>query len=150
MLPVFDVRTMEEHRERSFWQQRLFGIMFAVFGAIALLLAAVGVYGVLSYSVSQRTQEIGVRVALGAERRDVMRLVVGHGLKLAGLGVGFGLLGAAGITPVIASQLYNISASDPASFAGVALFLSAVALIASYVPARRATAVDPLIALRNE
>ena len=150
LLPVFDVRTMEEHRERSFWQQRLFGFMFAVFGVIALLLAAVGVYGVLSYSVSQRTQEIGVRVALGAARRDVMRLVVGHGLKLAGIGVVCGLVGAAGITPVIASQLYNIGATDPLSFAGVACFLTAVAFLASYVPARRATAVDPLIALRNE
>jgi putative ABC transport system permease protein len=150
MLPVFQVRTMEEQRLRSFWQQRLFGLMFATFGAVALLLASIGVYGVLSYSVSQRTQEIGVRVALGAERHDVMRLIVGHGLKLAGFGVLFGLAGAFAAARVIRTQLYNVTATDPASFAGVALFLTAMAFLASYFPARRATGVDPIVALRNE
>ena len=149
-LPVFDVRSMEEHRERSFWQQRLFGMMFLVFGAIALLLASIGVYGVLSYSVSQRTQEIGVRVALGAERRDVMRLVVGYGLRLAAVGVVIGLALARLATPAIRTQLYNVTPTDPMSFAGVALFLTIVAILASYFPARRAMAVDPIIALRNE
>lgn len=150
LLPVFDVRSMEEQRLRSFWQQRLFGLMFATFGAIALLLASIGVYGVLSYSVSQRTQEIGVRVALGAERRDVMRLIVGHGLRLAAAGVLFGLAGAFAATRVIRTQLYNVTATDPASFAGVAVFLTAMAFLASYFPARRATAVDPIVALRND
>jgi predicted permease len=150
LLPMFEVRSMEEQRERSFWQQRLFGMMFAAFGAIALLLASIGVYGVLSYSVSQRTQEIGVRVALGAERRDVMRLIVGHGLKLAAIGVVFGLIGAASVTPLIRSELYNVTPTDPVSFAGVALFLTSVAFLASYFPARRATAVDPIVALRNQ
>jgi putative ABC transport system permease protein len=150
LLPLFQPQTMEELRADSFWQQRLFGMMFAVFGAIALLLAAVGVYGVLSYAVSQRTQEIGVRVALGAERSHVLRLIVGHGLRLAGAGVVLGLAGAFGVTRVIASQLYNITATDPATFGGVAAFLTLVAFLASYFPARRATAVDPIVALRNE
>ena len=149
-LPVFDVHSMEEHRLRSFWQQRLFGIMFAVFGAIALLLASIGVYGVLSYSVSQRTQEIGVRVALGADRRDVLRLVVGYGVRLALLGVVIGLVLARGVTPAIRTQLYNVTVTDPLSFVGVAVFLTIVATLASYFPARRAMAVDPIIALRNE
>jgi putative ABC transport system permease protein len=149
-LPVFDVRSMEEHRLRSFWQQRLFGIMFAVFGGVALLLASVGVYGVLSYSVSQRTQEIGVRVALGAERRDVMRLIVGYGLRLAAVGVAIGLVLARAATPAIRTQLYNVAPTDAMSFGGVAIFLTLVAILASYFPARRAMAVDPIIALRND
>ncbi len=149
-LPVFDVHSMEEQRLRSFWQQRLFGIMFAVFGAIALLLASIGVYGVLSYSVSQRTQEIGVRVALGADRHDVLRLVVGYGVRLAVVGVGIGLLLAWGVTPAIRTQLYNVTVTDPLSFGGVAAFLTIVAVLASYFPARRAMAVDPIVALRNE
>ena len=150
MLPVFEVRSMEEQRERSFWQNRLFGFMFATYGGIALLLASIGVYGVLSYSVSQRRQEIGVRVALGAERRDVLRLILGHGLRLAGIGVLFGLAGAFATTRVIRTELYNVTPTDPASFVGVAVFLTLVALLASYVPARRAMAVDPIVALRNE
>ena len=150
LLPVFDVSSMEELRQLSYWQYRLFGSMFSIFGFIALMLASIGVYGVLSYSVSQRVQEIGVRMALGAERRDVMRLIVGHGLKLAGIGVVGGLLGAFGITPVIRTLLYNVTPTDPISFVGVAAFLSMVALVASYVPARRAMAVDPIVALRND
>ena len=149
-IPVFQIFAMEDLRQRSFWQNRLFGVMFFLFGAIALVLAAIGVYGVLSYSVSQRTQEIGVRVALGAARRDVLRLVVGHGLKLAGAGVAVGLLGAAFVTPAIRSLLYNVTPTDTLSFIVVALFLVGVATAASYVPARRAMAVDPIIAIRNE
>jgi putative ABC transport system permease protein len=149
-LPVFQTSTMEALRQRSFWQYKLFGWTFSVFGAIALLLASIGVYGVLSYSVSQRTQEIGVRVALGAARRDVMRLVVGQGLKLAAVGVVLGLLGALGATQGIKTLLYNVTPWDPMSFVGVALFLTIVAVVASYVPARRAMGVDPIIALRNE
>ena len=149
-LPVFEVRTMEELRERSFWQYRLFGVMFFLFGAIALVLASIGVYGVLSYSVSQRTQEIGVRVALGAERRDVLRLIVGQGLKLAGAGIVLGIGGAALVTPAIRTVLYNVTPTDPVSFAGVATFLLFVAVAASYVPARRASAVDPIVAMRND
>jgi putative ABC transport system permease protein len=149
-IPLFDVRTMEEVRTRGFWQFRLFGQMFGIFGAAALFLAAIGVYGVLSFSVSQRTQEMGVRIALGAARRDVLRLVVRQGVLLCLIGIAVGLAGAFGITRVIRTLLYNVTPTDPISFGGVALFLTAIAFVASYVPARRATTVDPIVALRNE
>jgi putative ABC transport system permease protein len=149
-LPIFAIRTMEEIRTMGFWQYRLFGWMFSIFGAAALFLAAVGVYGVLSFSVSQRTQEMGVRIALGAKQSDVRGLVVLQGVKLAAVGVVVGLLGAFGITRVIQSLLYNVTATDPISFVGVSVFLALIAVLASYLPARRATSVDPIIALRNE
>jgi putative ABC transport system permease protein len=149
-LPLFEIGTMEEVRRNGFWQFRLFGWMFSTFGGIALFLAAIGVYGVIAYSVAQRTREIGVRMALGARSGDVLRLVVGRGLVLATVGVALGLFGAFAVTRVIQSQLYDVSASDPLSFAGVALFLVAIACLASYLPARRATAVDPVVALRAE
>ena len=141
---------MEELKALGFWQHRLFGAMFSIFGAVALMLASVGVYGMLSYSVSQRTQEIGVRMALGANRRDVLQLVVGHGLKLAGIGVVFGVAGAIGAARQIQSVLYNVTATDPVSLIGVSCFLGVTAAVASYFPARRAMAVDPLAALRRE
>jgi len=144
------VSTMEQLRQLSYWQYRLFGWMFSTFGFIALGLAAIGVYGVLSYSVSQRVQEIGVRLALGAERRDVLRLIVGQGMKLAAGGVIGGLIGAFAITPIIRTLLFNVTPTDPISFVGVSLFLTLIAVLASYIPARRAMAVDPIIALRNE
>ncbi len=147
---VFQTYTMEEVRSRGYWQYFLFGWMFSMFGGIALALAAIGVYGVLSYSVAQRTQEIGVRVALGASRLDVLKLVVVQGVKLALIGVVIGVAGSFFVTPIIQSQLFSVSSKDPASFIGVSLFLTAVAFAASYVPARRATAVDPLVALRAE
>ena len=149
-LPVFDVRTMEEVRKLGFWSQRLFGWMFAMFGIVALVLASVGVYGVIAYGVTQRTQEIGVRVALGAQPADVIRLVVKNGARLAVAGIVIGLVGAFGLTRVIQSLLTDVSSTDPLSFIGVTLFLGCVALFASYVPARRATKVDPLTALRAE
>ena len=149
-LAIFAIRTMEEVRTMGFWQYRLFGYMFGIFGAAALFLAGIGVYGVLSFSVSQRTQELGVRVALGAQRSDVLRLVVRQGITLALIGVAVGVVGAFGVTRVIASLLYNVTPSDPLSFVGVALFLTAIAFVASYLPARRATTVDPIVALRNE
>ena len=149
-LPIFQVRTMEEVRQRSFWEHTLFGWMFSIFGFIALALASIGVYGVLSYAVAQRTQEIGVRVALGAARRDVLRLIVGQGARLAAVGVAAGLAGAFVITPVIGTILHDVSPTDPLSFAGVAAFLTAVAILASYVPARRALKVDPIVALRGD
>jgi len=149
-LPLFQVRTMEDLRQFSFWRYKVFSWMFSSFGAAALVLASIGVYGVLAYSVSQRTQEIGVRVALGASRNDVMRLVVGKGLKLAAIGIVVGVIGALGVTQIIKGLLYNVTPSDPLSFSLVAIFLTFVAMVASYVPARRAMAVDPIIALRNE
>ena len=149
-LAIFAIRTMEEVRTMGFWQYRLFGYMFGIFGAAALFLAAVGVYGVLSFSVSQRTQEMGVRIALGAKGSDVRGLVVRQGLTLAATGVVLGLVGAFGVTRVIQSLLYNVTATDPISFGGVALFLALIATLASYLPARRATNVDPIVALRNE
>ena len=149
-IPVFDVMTHDKVRALSFWQYGLFGIMFAVFGVIALFLAAIGVYGVISYGVSQRTQEIGVRVALGAQRTHVMKMVVRQGMLLAAIGIGAGLAGAFGVTWVVRSLLVGVSPTDPVSFGGVALFLTGVALLASYLPARRATAVDPIIALKFE
>jgi putative ABC transport system permease protein len=149
-LPVFSVQTMEKVRALSFWQYGLFGVMFASFGALALLLATIGVYGVMSYGVAQRTREIGVRVALGAQRGDVVRLVVRQGMTLASLGVVAGLVGSFGVTRVLKSLLIGVSPTDPLSFLGVALFLCAVALLASVIPARRATAVDPIVALRME
>jgi ABC-type antimicrobial peptide transport system permease subunit len=124
--------------------------MFSLFGGIALVLAAIGVYGVLSYSVSQRTQEIGVRMALGAGRGDVLKLIVVQGLKLALAGVAIGVVGSFFVTPILQAQLVNVSPKDPLSFIGVSIFLTSIAFIASYVPARRATAVDPLVALRAE
>ncbi|MGH9385537.1 MAG: ABC transporter permease [Vicinamibacterales bacterium] len=149
-IPLFAIRTMEEVRTSSFLQYRLFGQMFGIFGATALFLAAIGVYGVLSFSVSQRTQEMGVRIALGAARRDVLRLVVRQGVLLCAIGIVVGLAGAFGITRVIRTLLYNVTPTDPISFGGVALFLTAIAFLASYLPARRATTVDPIVALRNE
>jgi putative ABC transport system permease protein len=149
-LPVFAEQSMDEVRELSFWQYRLFGWMFSIFGGIALALAAVGVYGVLSYAVSQRRQEIGVRMALGASRQSVFALFVGHGARLAAVGIVCGMIGAFAVTRIVNSLLYNVSATDPLSFIATAAFLAAVAILASYVPARRATGVDPMIALRAE
>ena len=149
-LPLFDIRSVEEWRQLSYWQFGLFGSMFATFGVVALLLASIGVYGVLAYSVSQRVQEIGVRMALGAERVNVLTLIVGQGLRLACIGVVLGLIGSWGVTRFIGSLLYNVTATDPVSFAGVAAFLTLVAAVASYLPARKAMAVDPIVALRND
>jgi ABC-type antimicrobial peptide transport system permease subunit len=124
--------------------------MFGAFAAIALVLAAVGVYGVISYAVSQRTQEIGVRVALGAQRGDVVRLIVGHGAQLGAWGVAIGLVGALAVTRFLRTLLFGVSPFDPLSFIGVAAMLTAIALLASYIPARRAAKVDPVEALRYE
>ncbi|MGQ0765723.1 MAG: ABC transporter permease [Gemmatimonadota bacterium] len=149
LIPVFDVLPMDEVRAIGYWQYKLFGWMFGVFGGVALVLAAIGVYGVISYGVTQRTQEFGVRIALGAQRRRVLGLVIKGALRLATIGIVIGLVVALGVTRLVESILI-VSPGDPASFVGVTIFLSLVALAAGYFPARKATAVDPIVALRAE
>jgi len=148
--PISNLRTMERLVASSVAQPRFQTLLLAVFATVALLLAVGGIYGVMSYSVSQRTHEIGVRMALGAKAHDVLKLVVGQGMKLVLSGVAAGLCAAFALTRVIASLLFNVSATDPATFAMVAMLVIGVALIASYLPARRATKVDPLQSLRHE
>jgi putative ABC transport system permease protein len=142
--------TMEQMVAQSFWDRRLYGYMFAAFAAIALLLAAVGVYGVLSYAVAQRTHEIGVRMAMGAEVRDVLGLVAGQTMRLVGVGIALGLLGAFAITRVLGGFLYGIASTDLVSFVTIPLFLGIVATVASIVPAMRAARLSPTVSLRTE
>ena len=131
--------------EPRFWLQLL-----GLFSGVALLLATIGLYGVISYSVTQRTHEFGIRMALGAEQSNVLRAVLGDGLRLSLIGIAIGLVAAHGLTRVIESQLYGVAPTDPVTFTAVAAVLLAVALLASYLPARRATRVDPMQALRYE
>ena len=149
-LPLFDVKTFTEHMKLALFPAKVAATVLGVFGLVALMLAAIGVYGITSYAVAQRTHEIGVRLALGAQLSDVLKLVLGHGLKLTIIGAALGLFGAFLATRAITSVLYGVSATDPLTFGFVSLLLIGVALVASYVPARRATKVEPLIALRNE
>src|SRR5947209_814292 len=149
-LPAYRVTTMEQMVSDSLAQRRFAVFLLGVFAFIALVLAVVGLYGVMSYAVAQRTHEFGLRMALGAQRRDILRMVVGQGLLLVGVGLAAGLLGALALTRLMSSLLYGVSATDPLTYAGIALLLAAVALLASYVPARRATKVDPMVALRYE
>jgi putative ABC transport system permease protein len=148
--PVSNIRTMEEILSESVARQRFSMLLLGIFATLALVLAAVGIYGVMSYSVAQRTHEIGIRMALGAQKSDVLKLTVGHGLKLVLIGVVIGLVAAFILTRVMSSLLFGISATDPTTFITISLVLISVALLASYIPARRATKVDPMIALRYE
>jgi len=149
-LPVYQVMTMDERLSNSVAARRFNLLLLGVFAALALLLAAVGVYGVIAYVVTQRTREVGIRMALGAQRSDVVRLFIKQGMALVLFGVGLGLLGAFALTRVMTSLLFGVSANDPLTFAGVALLLSAIAMLACYLPARRAARTDPLVALRHE
>lgn len=148
--PVFNVRTMSQVRSESMVPQRLSAFMFACFALIALLLTAIGIYAVIAYSVVQRTREIGIRMALGAQSRDVLKLVVRNGMRLALIGVALGLAGALALSRLMTSLLFGITPTDALTFTAVSTGLIAVALLACYIPARRATKVDPLVALRYE
>lgn len=148
--PIYNIRTMESIREQVVAPQRLNVLLLGIFAGVALILAAVGIYGVMSYSITQRTHEMGIRLALGARPVDVLKLVVGQGMKVAGIGVVIGLGGAFALTRLMSSLLFGVSATDPVTFAVIALILAFIALLANYIPARRATRVNPIIALRYE
>jgi predicted permease len=147
---IYGAQTMDSLISDSVASQRFSMILLVVFAVLALVLAAVGIYGVISYVVGQRGHEIGIRMALGAQPQDILRLILSRGGKLAGLGVAVGLAAAFGLTRLMASLLFGVGATDPLTFAGVAVLLTLVALTACYVPARRATKVDPVVALRYE
>jgi putative ABC transport system permease protein len=149
-IPVSDVQSMDELLSVSLAEERFNMILLGAFAGLALVLAAVGIYGVMAYTVSQRTHEIGIRIALGAQRGDVVRLVVGQGAKLALAGIIIGLAGAFALTRLMASLLFDVTPTDPLTFAGVAIVLALVALAACYIPARRAMRVDPMTALRYQ
>jgi predicted permease len=149
-VPVYDIRTMDDRMRGSLARQRFSTIMLGAFAVFALILAMVGIYGVMSYLVTQATHDIGVRMALGAQRQAIVRMVLQEGMTLTAAGIAIGLVGAVAATRVMASLLFGISATDLVTFSAVPLILATVALLACYVPARRATRVDPVIALRNE
>jgi predicted permease len=147
---VYNVQTLSEVVSNSFAARRLSMMLLGVFASLALVLACVGIYGVISYLVGQRTHEIGVRMALGAQRNDVLQMVIGHGARMALMGVVIGVGAALGLTRLMANQLFGVSAHDPLTFAGVATLLILVAIAACYIPARRAMRFDPVVALRHE
>ncbi len=149
-LPVYRIQPLQERLDASLGQQRSAATLVGAFGVLALALAAIGLYGAVSYSAAQRTREFGIRIALGAQTPDVVRQVLREGLILGGIGLAIGLVSAGAATRVLRSQLYGVTPTDPLSFASVSVLLLAVALLASYVPARRATRVDPIVALRSE
>jgi putative ABC transport system permease protein len=155
-LPLSNVKTQAEQGDETLRMERLFAKLLTLFGLLAQQLAAIGLFGVLAYAVSQRTHEIGIRMALGANRFDVLKMIVRQGMTLAVIGVALGLVGAYVLTKYLESwmnlsqMLFGVKVSDPTTYAVIAVFLTLIALIACYIPARRATKVDPLVALRYE
>jgi putative ABC transport system permease protein len=148
--PIADVRTLDAVVAKSIARPRFNALLLSIFAGVALVLASVGIYGVMNYSASQRTQEIGIRMALGAKPGDILRLVVGHGMKLTAAGIAIGLTASLALTRVISNLLFGVTATDLPTFLGVSALLTAVALLANYFPARRATRVNPVVALRYE
>jgi putative ABC transport system permease protein len=148
--PIFNVRTMNDIRAESVATERLNLTLLSIFAGIALVLAIVGIYGVMSYAVTQRTHEIGIRLAVGAQQRDVFRLILGQGMSLALIGIVLGLVGAFALTRLMTSMLFGVEPTDPTTFALIAALLASVALAACYVPGRRATKVDPTVSLRYD
>ena len=149
-LPIAKIKTMERRLAESVAPRRFSMSLLLLFAAMGLLLSAVGIYGVMSFSVTQRTSEIGVRMALGAQKSDVFKLVIGRGMLLTLTGLAIGLVGAAGLTRLMSSLLFGVSANDPMTYSAAPVVLGVVSLLACYLPARRATKVDPLQALRQE
>jgi ABC-type antimicrobial peptide transport system permease subunit len=149
-LPLFDVRTQTQQIEQMLYQERLMARLSSFFAILALILACMGLYGLLSYEVARRTRELGVRMALGAQKHELMRLVVRRGLSLALAGAIVGIGASMAITRLMASLLYNVRPDDPATFAGVSILLVLVAFAACSIPARRAMRIDPIVALREE
>ena len=147
---VFNVRTMEQTVAQSIAARRFSMLLLTVFAIVALALASLGIYGLMSYAVAQRTREIGVRMALGAQMGDVLKLVIGQGMKLAFVGVMLGLVASLALAQLMKALLFGVSATDPVTFIAIALLLTAVALVACWLPAHRATKVDPMEALRYE
>ncbi len=148
--PIFNPRTMDEIRDESVASERLNLTLLSLFAGLALVLAIVGIYGVMSYSVTQRTQEIGIRMAIGARPRDVFTMILGQGMKLALLGIAIGLVGAYLLTRLMASMLFGVAPTDLPTFAAISAVLVAVTLLACYLPGRRATKVEPTVSLRYE
>jgi putative ABC transport system permease protein len=149
-LPLVNVTTMDEAIRQGLWASRAGAAMLSIFGGLALLLAAIGVYGIMSYSVGKRTREIGIRMAIGAQRSDVLKLILNQGLLIAGTGIVAGLIAAFLAARYFQNFLFGIGAGDAVTYAAISLILTVVALLACFIPARRATKVDPLIALRTE
>jgi putative ABC transport system permease protein len=149
-LPIYKAKRMEEYVAASIAQRRFTSLLCAIFAGAGLLLAIVGLFGVMSYSVVQRTHEIGVRVAVGAEKTDILRLILKEGMIITSAGLAVGLVGTLALSSILKSQLFGVTATDPFTFFGVIFALAIVALVACYIPARRATRVDPMVALRYE
>jgi putative ABC transport system permease protein len=152
--PIYDVRTMEQVVSDSLSQPRLYSVLLGIFAGVALILAAVGIYGVMSSTVSQRIHEIGIRMALGAERGDILKMIVGQGMRMALIGVAFGLVAALFLgylfKPFITDLLFAVGVRDLTTFVAAPILLAFIAFLSIYIPARRATKIDPIIALRHE